>query len=661
MILTPLELAVLFLAVLALSGASTGCVGHLAKKAGWMALPRPDRWHKRPTALHGGLGFCPIFFLGALFVLGKRFYGSPFDGIFPSVLSVEVKLSLAMLLGSFLIFCFGFFDDLKNFRPRVKLTAQIMVASLVIFAGGVFSVTGNRVFDISLTYVWYIGIINAINLLDGMDGLASGVAALIMAALVIMAININGAIGNNLVIPLGLIFIASLLGFWLHNRPPASIFMGDSGSLFIGFVLATLAMPTHLNNFHTKDFILASLLTPAIPITLFAVPIFDTSLVTLSRIIKRQSPSHGGTDHSFYRLVYLGLPEERTVWLFYGLTAISGMIAIMLQEFPRQGLPIFMLFCLFLLLSGIYLEKIKVKNDCDSVSRVDLKKQILQTNHLSALREVFTVLLDVVLIIICFYSAYLLRNGGVLSPLQEEAVFQALPIVVISTLSVLFLFKTYHYRWRMFSVADLPTFLASAFGSALMSMAIVTLTSRFGDGHSRSAFIIFGLLLLFTQVGARLTFRILDVFFLCKCRNTSTSKLKPVLIYGAGKAGKLLFEEILENSDLKDFYVVGFVDDDPDLNRKILCGVTIMPPQAWSFRTLEQLPEIWVSSRSIANHRIAQFLSQWAGKRPIVKRLWLQIEPAPFTIAASAPELKTSVGQNDGMRVPSLQPHGVKE
>ncbi|MDI6854152.1 MAG: hypothetical protein QME75_11195 [Deltaproteobacteria bacterium] len=656
MVLTPLELAVLFLIVLALSAAGTGGVRYLAKKAGWMALPRPDRWHKKPTALHGGVGFCPVFLLGALFVLGKRFYASPFDGIYPPVFSAEVRLALAMLLGSLFMFGFGFFDDLKNFRPRVKLTAQIMVASLVIFAGGIFPVTGNKIFDIPFTYFWYIGIINAVNLLDGMDGLASGVAALIMAALVIMAINTNGALADTPVIPLGLIFIASLLGFWLHNRHPAAIFMGDSGSQFIGFVLATLAMPTDLNNFSVpnNDFMLASLLTPAIPITLLAVPIFDTSLVTLSRLIRRQSPSHGGTDHSFYRLIYLGLPETRTVWLFYGLTAVSGMIAITLQEFPRQGLPIFMIFCLFLLFSGIYLEKIEVHDE--NKGQV---KPVLHANNLSGWREVFTVLLDVLLVIICFYSAYLLRNGGVLSPSQEEAVFQALPIVVISSLSVQFLFKTYHYLWRMFSVADLPTFSASAFGSALMSMAMVTLTWRFGEGHSRSAFIIFGVLLLFTQVGARLAFRILDIFFLCKCRNSSASKLTAVLIYGAGKAGKLLFEEILDNPEMKAFYVAGFADDDPDLDRKILCGVTIMPPEAWSSKAWDQPPEIWVSSRSIPNRRIAQFLNQWAGKKPTVKRLCLQINPAALTISSSAPERNTRLGHKD-IGVPSLQPQAMK-
>jgi UDP-GlcNAc:undecaprenyl-phosphate GlcNAc-1-phosphate transferase len=513
---------------------------------------------------------------------------------------------------------------------------QLVATSLFVQAGGSFPLTHVQVLDILVTYFWFIGITNAVNLLDNMDGLASGVVVVAVATVVILAWSAAGSASTRvLTIPLGVAFIVALLGFWLHNRPPAAIFMGDCGSLCIGYLLAGLAVPSPLNGFmgtRTAGDVLRPVLALLLPATVVAIPIFDTTLVTLTRAWRAQKASQGGRDHSSHRLVGLGLSEREAVGVLYVMAAFGGMIAVFMQWAPAQSLPLFGLFGLILVLTGSYLGHVKVQ--VVDVGQAPPSWTPLVLNLLYK-RHAAQVLLDVVLIIMCFYGAYLLRFEGILSPLTTQAMMQALPLVILSCLLACSCAGIYGGMWRLLSVSELPRYAIGVGSGTGLSLALVTLVTRFDNGHSRSAYIIFGILLYLTLVGSRLSFRLLDALFLRpKARNVAVQQ-EPVLIYGAGRAGKLLYEEVTFHPQFHGHIVVGFIDDDPHRVGHKLCGVPVKDGWSWSRQAWRQLPAIWVSSQLITDERARQVAAQWPEK-VAVHRLQVQMEPVPDDVTPSS-------------------------
>ena len=294
--------------LLALLGtaALTPFVTWLARRIGMVSAPSKDRWHTRPTALLGGVG---IFVAVVTVVL--------------STIDVPPSFSRAILPAGALLFLMGLIDDIADLKPIQKLAVQIIGASIVIQAGLLLQWTSSFVLNMAITMFWLVGITNAVNMLDNMDGLAAGVAAI---ASIFMAINrfSLGQIAEGTIIA---VLAASLCGFLLYNSQPASIFMGDCGSMFIGFFLGCAALLTTPGG-TTGSF----LPVIAVPVLTLLIPIFDTTFVTLMRKLSGRSASQGGRDHTSHRLVALGLSERRAVWVLYALATISGFLATQMLE-----------------------------------------------------------------------------------------------------------------------------------------------------------------------------------------------------------------------------------------------------------------------------------------------------------------------------------------
>lgn len=483
----------------------------VAPRFGWIAQPRKDRWHQKPTALLGGLGFYPFFLLGMLWLL-LRWPGLAEVRLFDMFdMTAPARLPVAMILGTMLMFSAGLLDDFRRFSPATKLIFQFVATSIVILAGGVFPLTIFRTVNILVTYFWFIGIMNAVNMLDNMDGLCAGVvliASLTILMLAGMGVWPEGKIP--MIIPVAAIFAASLAGFLIHNWPPAAIFMGDCGSMFVGFVLATLTMPGSLSGrlgigqFHDA---FQSVMTLIIPSAVLAIPIFDTTLVTLTRIWRSQRPSEGGRDHSSHRLVGLGFSEKKAVLVLYSLAALGGVVALMMQRAPNLALPLAGFFVLALVMAGVYLGRVRV--EIPDIGQPPPSWTPLVTNLLYK-KQAGLVALDGVLALLCFYSAYLLRFGGMLDVQVSDAAIHALPVVVACCLVVNFSSKMYDGQWRLIAVADVPVHAMAAAGGAMASLALVTLLTHFGLGHSRSAYLIFGVLYFLALVASRVSFRVLD-------------------------------------------------------------------------------------------------------------------------------------------------------
>jgi UDP-GlcNAc:undecaprenyl-phosphate GlcNAc-1-phosphate transferase len=337
----------------------TMIIQRLARRWGLLAKPRADRWHQQPIALHGGLGFYPAFVFGAGFLLAWSMEVPRQEGISISSIPLDIKLGGALLIGSSLMFGIGLYDDLYDVRPVSKLVGQLFGASCFVLAGGVFSLTGNYVLNLVITYIWFVGITNAVNMLDNMDGLASGVTIILSIALAFLnwqgsEVHDGGALGVSMSVTLA----AALGGFWFFNRAPASIFMGDSGSLSIGYLVAGLAVPGPLNGYfglagsENREIGIVGL---AIPALVLLVPIYDTTLVTLTRMWRAQPVSQGGCDHASHRLVRLGLSEYDAVLILYGLSAAGCAMALVVQHYPLHSIPLLAVFAIAIMMSGIYL------------------------------------------------------------------------------------------------------------------------------------------------------------------------------------------------------------------------------------------------------------------------------------------------------------------
>lgn len=312
--------------------ASTPIVRAMAVRSGAVARPREDRWHRRPTALFGGVG------IGASSILVLLA-----DNAWRGAVGV-------LFIGSGAMFCLGLVDDLRRLRPRTKLLAQLLGALLLVAWDVRLDWTGVYAIDAAATVLWVVGITNAVNLVDNMDGLAAGITAIAAAAMCAVFVH-HGQPGPAHV---AAALAGSALGFLVYNFKPASIFMGDCGSMFLGYTVAGLAL------FVERGRALGALSSIAVPVLLLIVPIFDTTFVTLRRTLEGRPVSMGGRDHTSHRLVGLGRSETRAVLALYALGAIGGLSSIIVG-FGRHllGLALMSALLVGVALLGVRLARVR--------------------------------------------------------------------------------------------------------------------------------------------------------------------------------------------------------------------------------------------------------------------------------------------------------------
>lgn len=300
-------LMIILVAAFVLAIGATPLARRLALHTGMVDQPNARKVHKSPIPLLGGVAMYGAFVI-ALFLFADRFY---------------VSQIISIIVGATWVSFLGVWDDRVHLRPSVKLIGQIFGALILVASGITVEVFDNPILDTAVTLFWIIGITNAMNLLDNMDGLSGGVAA--VAAAFFMLLSAEN--GQFLVGSLSAALLGVAIGFLIYNFNPALIFMGDSGSLFIGFMLSAVGIKLRF-----PDHPLAS--TWFIPILVLGLPIFDTTLVFVSRIRRRVNPmTHAGMDHISHRLVARGMTVREAVLSLYLVSGVFGVIAM----FCAQG------------------------------------------------------------------------------------------------------------------------------------------------------------------------------------------------------------------------------------------------------------------------------------------------------------------------------------
>jgi UDP-GlcNAc:undecaprenyl-phosphate GlcNAc-1-phosphate transferase len=289
--------------ILAVGG--TPVMRQVALRLGVLDAPAARKIHANPVPLLGGAAIY-IAFIVALFFLGDQRYISQVIGIF---------------IGATLVSLMGVVDDKWGLGSYVKLAGQLLAASILVYTDVTVRLFGNWM-DIALTLAWVVGITNALNLLDNMDGLSGGIAMIAAVFFTLLAAMSN----QYLVGALAAALAGACAGFLIYNWNPAHIFMGDTGALFLGFLLAAVGIKLRFpSNSQT--------ITWMIPLLVLAVPVFDTTLVFFSRLRRGQNPlTTPGKDHISHRLAALTGSRREAVLICYLLAGAGGLAAVFLTE-----------------------------------------------------------------------------------------------------------------------------------------------------------------------------------------------------------------------------------------------------------------------------------------------------------------------------------------
>lgn len=309
-----LKLLLAFGVSLLISYMMTPHVKHFAERIGAIDVPKDERRvHDHPIPRMGGLAI----FLG--FVLSLLIF-----------VPMDMKV-MGLLLGALIIAVVGAVDDITPLSPGAKLLAQFIAALVCMRCGIVFNAISNpNIFSeqtyieigflsYPLTLIWIVGCTNAVNLIDGLDGLAVGVSAISSLTMLVVSLIVADPVVSIILAALA----GACLGFMPFNFNPAVIFMGDVGSQFLGFVLGVSAI--------MGLFKLQAIITFIVPLLALAVPLADTAFAFIRRILKGQSPFHADKGHFHHRLMATGLSQKQTVAVLYGVSAIMGLVAVLIS------------------------------------------------------------------------------------------------------------------------------------------------------------------------------------------------------------------------------------------------------------------------------------------------------------------------------------------
>jgi UDP-GlcNAc:undecaprenyl-phosphate GlcNAc-1-phosphate transferase len=448
------------------------------------------------------------------------------------------------------------FDDLKQISPLGKFLGEILAAGLVIYSGYVIHFFPWPIANMLLTFFWLVGITNAINFLDNMDGLASGVS--LIAVGVLAYFFWRG--GQDALWVLALALAGGILGFLVFNFPPAKIFMGDCGSLFIGFTMAALAV-AHQRQASDVFAVMG------VPIMLFLLPILDTALVTVTRLMRGQSPAQGGTDHTSHRLVAFGLSERQAVLVLYGVALVSGIASAWLEAFSYGlSLVLIPLLLISLALFTAYLGRLKVVTTV-SPPQGNLARFMLSLTHK---RRLFEIALDLALVGISYYLAFWTRSGLNMTAAGMKLFQRSWLIVLLSAYLSFFIFRIYRGVWRYVGVDDLLRYARGVLGGVVL--AVLVLWVWFPGQYSLDIFLLYAAFLFLSMTASRFTFLALDRLY---SRQQAQGERVRVLLVGASDAGELALRWILRNPDL-GYAPLGFIDDDELLWGRSIHGVDVL-------------------------------------------------------------------------------------
>lgn len=612
-----------FILALLLSLLLTPLVIKLAVKLGAIDKPDPRKVHKKITPRLGGLAVS----VSVMISLGAMLF------IFPQLYADAIAhfQQLAIVgFGVLLIVCLGVIDDINELKPGIKFAVQFLAAILIYIAGFKISNITNplgagvlnvELIDFPLTVLWIVGIMNAFNLIDGLDGLAAGIATIACISIFIVA-SVGGELWAAI---LAVTLAGSLIGFLKYNFNPASVFLGDTGSLFIGISLAILSIQS-TTKISTGFAVLFPLLVLALPITdtiismirrLFASFLHDNNPAIKPSLVRRLygmfSPDKS---HIHHQLLSLGLSHRNTVVLLYAVSGIFAMGGFLLTRANtlEQSLAITGIF-IFLLIA--FIRKLKYHEIAifnNGLMIPFYERWIL--NH-----RTLTTAADITFIVISFILSYTLVSSLLT---VELAFFSTLILFLSVQFFVFFLNGLYKEEIKQFGIGN-ALHVVGTVGYSVLAVAFIISIINPVPLLKLVQFMVLNFYFLLTLVlGYRIAYHALSFLF-----NRDKQTGENVLIYGANENGTMLLHKI--NNSPNTIKVIGFLDDDPDLKDKMIYGYPILGGH-WNLHkiaSLNRINSIFICKDSIKSENLKR-LKMIAEKNNIsLKKLLVSFEDMP--------------------------------
>ena len=585
--LTPF--AIVFFAALALTLVLTPIVREVNRRLGMVDKPDPRRINKVPIPRGGGVAlFLGLFGSFIVYVLatGSRWVGSGV-GVHP--------VRVTALAG--VLFLIGLADDKWSLPPKLKLLGQVVVASATWFWGGLgFSTLWPALpaaVDCVLTVFWIVGAVNAFNLIDGLDGLASGIA-------LIATLGMAGSllfVGKPDQTLFHFAFAGALIGFLRYNYNPASVFLGDSGSMLIGYLVATLPLATQTPN--------SFLVSVGVPMLAMGVPIFDTSLAILRRSIRhvilrreRREASAGDSDrvmsadhdHLHHRILRsTGLNQRKTAWILYLMTLVAVLFGLggMMLKSRSAGLWLaaFAVGCVVVFRDMARVELFDAGRLLASFAR---DRATSARRRWAKLSVPFYVAFDAAALVTAFFVMLYVMQF----PVTKIECRVALPIRVTASFASLIFFRTYVTVWSRAMTSNFARMLvACAAGAVAGSIGLCCAPNVVPDdvapAEIAGATLVYFLVSFLLIAAARLARPVVrDVFYSLDCSRLKGRKdVSRVLVYGAGLRYRAYRRELVRTTNANDRMIVGLMDDDILLRGQYVGGIKV-------YGTLLEAPEI---------------------------------------------------------------------
>ena len=556
----------------------TPIVRELNRKLGMVDKPDPRRINTVPIPRGGGLAIVlglVLSYGGFLLATGR-----------PVMFGVPDATSFKMIALSVAISLLGLADDKFSLSPKLKLFGQLVIAFLAWFWAdlGFRDLWPElpRWLDCVLTVFWITGAVNAFNLIDGLDGLASGLA---LIAVVGMAGSVF-FVGNPSHTLLYFAIAGGLFGFLRYNYHPASGFLGDCGSMFLGFAVSALPLVSHVPN--------SFLVSVGVPLLAMGVPIFDTALAIVRRLIRRLiargnvaadgEVMTADSDHLHHRILRsTGLNQRRTAWILYGIAmaaVLFGLVAMSLQSRAGGLWLAAVAFAAFVIFKDATIELFDAGRLLNRVAHLEDRKS---RRRFAVWTLPFYVVFDTLALVgVYFFCAFALGLHQ-----DEHALRSYLPVRVVSVFAFLVVFRIYRTVWsRAVGSNYLRLLLACVLGSVAGSVFIYywpsLVTTRLNAVTFAFAILSFSALLVIR------VFRgfIRDLFYALDCSRLRNRKdVSRVLVYGAGLRYKFFRRELVRSTSANDRIIVGLLDDNVFLKGRYIGGIRI-------YGTIHDAPEV---------------------------------------------------------------------
>ncbi len=614
---------ILFIAAISLSLILTPMARAVARRVGAIDQPGERKIHSLAVPRLGGLAVFITFY--TIFLLSYRHEYFYFPANFFDSLTFEW-----LFIASCLMMLLGAVDDFRRIPPGIKLIFQIFIAlivalkcvkiDLISMPFGTFEL---GLWAIPLTVLWIVTITNAINIIDGLDGLAAGISFIICSTIFGISI-LNQNIGIALI---SAILAGSILGFLRYNFHPAKIFLGDSGSYFLGFMLSVLPLVGSFKGSATVAIL--------IPLLALGLPIIETFLSVIRRFLgslriieadgredkvkffleKSKSVFQADGDHIHHRFLRMGFTHRKTVLIFYVISlALAGM-ALLSVYFTNMN-------------TGLFITAVGIASYAGIKKLGYTEVQVLSNGALLPLfdvpvvsRRILRVFVDLALIAGSYYLAFLLRFEGGFDIGVRNYILNTIPLVLAVKVTIFYGCRLYEGAWRYTNLGDLLKMVRAVILGCFVSGAVLYILPGFGI-LSRAALLIDFNLLLFMVVGARSSFRVLEHLYATRKHGG-----RKALIYGVDKGGIRALREIIDTPGL-GLNMAGFIDDEPKNRKKEVNGYPVLGTlsEIEGYLQRNSISEIILSHEDIPTEKLNYLLRLCNSYHIAIKRFHFQIE-----------------------------------